>query len=107
MSQQVDKQTGKVFKAVEPIRPDRQEPISEAAQAWTHFCDRLKHAGHLLLSQPGTEHPMLQSESLRFFIRELRTTLEWETELAIYRSPRWYLVDDSGSGPPRPNQDNE
>ncbi|MCK9541442.1 MAG: DUF1214 domain-containing protein, partial [Novosphingobium sp.] len=65
------------------------------------------HAGHLLLSQPKTEHPMLQAESLRFFVRELRTALEWETELAIYQSPRWYLVDDSGSGPPGPNQDNE
>ncbi|MET0251984.1 MAG: hypothetical protein ABW203_07385 [Novosphingobium sp.] len=107
MSETIDKQTGKAFKPVQPIRPEMREPTSEAAQAWTRFCDRLKHAGHLLLSQPGAEHPMLQAESLRFFIRELRTSLEWETEVAIYQSPRWYLVDDSGSGPPGPNQDNE
>lgn len=107
VDEQTDRQTGRVWKRVEPILPEMREPTSEAAEAWTRFCDRLKHAGHLLLSQPKTEHPMLQAESLRFFIRELRTALEWETELAPYQSPRWYLVCDSGSGPPGPNQDNE
>lgn len=103
----IDKQTGKAWKPVEPILPEMKEPTSPAAVAWTSFCDRLKHAGHLLLSQPGTEHPMLQAESLRFFVREFRTALEWETELAIYQTPRFYLIDDSGSGPPGPNLDNE
>lgn len=103
----VDKQTGRVFKAVEPIRPAMQPPEGEAAQAWTQFCDRLKSAGHLLLSQPKTEDAVLQAESLRFLTRELRAGLEWETEIALSTLPRFCIKDLSGSGPPGPNLDNE
>src|SRR5271156_3329247 len=101
-----DKQTGKPFVPLAPIIPPMRSPDTDAAQGWSAFCDQLKHAGHQLLSQPGIEAEILEAESLRYLIRELRAGLEWYTELAIYDFPRFCRGDDSGSGPPGPNIDN-
>ena len=102
----IDKQTGSAFVPVAPIVPELKPPTTDAAIAWSEFCDGLKRAGHLLLSQPGVEDEVMESETLRYLVREFRAGLEWETEHALYDFPRFFRADDSGSGPPGPNLDN-
>ncbi|MGE0387551.1 MAG: hypothetical protein AB7Q97_22710 [Gammaproteobacteria bacterium] len=102
----VDKQTGKPFQAVAAMRPAPKPPTSPAARAWTAFCDRLKDAGHLILSQPGAEEDLYQAETLRYFARELRAALDWDLDNADPDFPRFTRNDDSGSGPTGPNLDN-
>lgn len=102
----VDKQTNRPFAAVQPVLPDVAPRNAEAAAAWTEFCDGLKRAGHRILSQPGVEDDLMQAETLRYFIRELRTGLELNTEHGLSDQPRFQCGDAAGSGPPGPNLDN-
>jgi len=98
---------GRPHQRVQPQRPQLKPAGGPCAEAWTDFCRRLDAAGQLILSKDGVEEPLLQAETLRYLVRELRSALEWEVDTADPDFPHFFRADDSGSGPPGPNLDNQ
>jgi hypothetical protein len=74
---------------------------------WTGFCRRLEAAGRRVLGSEHVQTPREQVESLRFLLREFRSALTWDTEVADPLFPHMFKLDDTGSGPSAaPNLDN-
>ncbi|MGE0383201.1 MAG: DUF1214 domain-containing protein [Gammaproteobacteria bacterium] len=79
----------------------------DCSRAWTGFCRRLEAAGHRILETEGVKTPRERAETLRYLVRELRSALEWDVELADPMFPHFLRLDETGSGPSAaPNLDN-
>ena len=94
------------LKPVTPTPPELKPTRPPGAQAWAAFCRKLEHAGDLLFSTDYIEDPVMEAETLRYLVREVRGHLDAQVNHGDPDFPRFFRWDEPGSGPTAPNLDN-